>query len=54
LLSFRIASRQYRQIFRHRHRPGISSNIADTYLRVQGEKCNEKLHDQLACVNEPL
>jgi hypothetical protein len=30
LLSFRIASRQYRQIFRHRHRPGISSNIADT------------------------
>ena len=30
LLSFRIASRQYRQIFRHHHRPGISSNIADT------------------------
>ena len=30
LLSFRIASRQYRQIFCHRHRPGISSNIADT------------------------
>ncbi len=34
LLSFRIASRQYRQIFRHRHRPGISSNIADTYSTV--------------------
>ncbi len=31
LLSFHIASRQYRQIFCHRHRPGISSNIADTY-----------------------
>ena len=32
LLSFRIASRQYRQIFRHCHRPSILSNIADTYV----------------------
>ena len=33
LLSFRIASRQYRQIFRHRQTIGDISNIADTYAK---------------------
>ena len=47
LLSFRIASRQYRQIFRHRHHPGISYNIADTYstckkLGLAGMTCQGK------------
>ncbi len=34
LLLYRIASRQYQQLFRHRQTIGDISNIADTYLTV--------------------
>jgi hypothetical protein len=41
LLSFRIASRQYWQIFRHRQTIGDISNIADTYLKYFFESSNK-------------